>query len=481
MKQAQKSLVTAGGLLVVAGAVLGAALWVNRDVERQEKQKEDQAKLFAFDKAKVRSVRLEKGKDLVAEAVRDENGKPWRLVKPVQADADDATVNAIVDKLAELKQKKDLGGDTDPKQPGLDAPRFKVTLALDDKKEHGIEVGADNPFDSSMYVRKLGEKTVRIVEGWHKTPLDKSTFDLRDRRVARIEDAAEVRSASVTNDNPYTLVKSGADWKLTGPGHETPEAADSSTADRVVSTLKNLRATAVAAEGAFDEKKFGLHRPKVAVEIDLAVAGGKDTFRRKLAIGEATSKVYARRDDAKTVFEVDKAVLKDLAKDWFELQDKTVAKFDREQVRMLEIEAPGAAKVAVSRRKDAPPDGGYADEKFAVEAPASGAAKRWKISSALYSLASLKAAAFATGKPKLDKPRVYTVKGEKDAVLARITVGGPLPKNDKRLYVMAEGKDRVYEVEKATLDDLPKTLDDVLDTPPPAAADGGTAAPQAKK
>jgi hypothetical protein len=501
MKQTQKSLVTLAVFLCVALAVGGVAVWVQKDEQKKEEAKEKEAKLFAFDKAKVRTVKLERDGKLVAEAARDAAGKPWKLVKPVQAEGDDATLGAIVDKLDGLKQKKDLGTETDPKQPGLDAPRFKVTLALEDKQELGLEVGADNPFDNTMYVRKLGEQTVRIVEGFQKQPFEKTTFDLRDKRVTHLDETAEIRNFSVVHDDPYTFTKDGAGWKLTGPGHETPEPADTSAADKVIASIKGLRAVEVVAESADAAalKKYGLAEPKISIELnEVAAAGGKETFRRKILLGqpkpekgEIAVKVYAKRDDAPAIYRVEPAIVKDLAKTWFELQEKTVAKFDREAVRMLEIEAPGAAKIAVSRSKGAPKDGGVAEEKFAVEAPASGAAKRWKITSALFGLAGLKAAAFAGPAPKdakglqqygLDKARVYTLLGEGGKVLARIKIGKAVPKDEKRLYAMAEGGQKVVEIEKATADDFPKSLDDVLDTPPPAAgADGGTTAVQANK
>jgi hypothetical protein len=496
VKQTQKSMLGALLLLLVAGGVVSVALWVNRDAQREEEKKEKEAKLFSFDKARVRRVRLEKAGKLVAEAVREGEGKPWALAQPVQADADQGNLDAIVAKLLELKQKKDLGADTDPKQPGLDEPRFKVEVALEDKSTEGLEVGADNPFDSSLYLRKLGEKTVRIVDGFHKAPFDKSAFDLRDKRVLHLDEGAEVRAFSVIGEEPYTLVKDAGAWRLTGPGNEIPEPADANTADRVVAALKGLRATGIAAESADAAalKKYGLdNRAKVVVELNqIAAAGAKDTYQRTLTIGQPApekgqlaTKTYARRGDAPAVFEIDSQILKDLKKSWFELQDKTVARFDREQVRALEIESPGAAKIVVSRNKDAA-DGGAAEEKFAVEAPASGAAKRQKVSSALYALANLKAAAFAGDTPKsaagllkygLDKPRIFSALGEGGKVLARIKIGGAA-KDDKRVYALAEGGERVVEVEKAAVNELPKTLDDVLEALP-AAVDGGTPAVQA--
>ena len=46
MKQTSKSLVTTLGFLVVAGAIAGAAFWVQKDVTKEETKKEKAAKVF---------------------------------------------------------------------------------------------------------------------------------------------------------------------------------------------------------------------------------------------------------------------------------------------------------------------------------------------------------------------------------------------------------------------------------------------------
>ncbi len=489
MKQTQRSLLSLGVLVLLAGAIGGAAWWANKDEAKKVEEKEKVEKLFTFDKSKARGLRVEKNGKLVAELSREGGDKPWALAQPVKDAADQAAVSSVIDKLAELKQKRDLGAETDPKQPGLDAPQLKITVTLEDKSQQGLEVGADNTFDNSLYVRKTGEPTVRMVDGAVKPALDKSAFDLRDKRVARLDDGAEVKSASVIDEDPYTLTREGGAWKLTGPGHEVFEAADANAADRVVSTVRGLRATGIAAETASGAalKAYGLEEPALAIELNGGSQGGKDAGARSIAVGrpEKAAKAYARRDGAGPIYEVDAQIFKDLKKSWFELQDKNVVKFDREQVRGLQIEAPGAAKIAVSRKKESK-DGGTAEEQFAVEAPASGAAKTWKIASALSTLAGLRAVAFLDERPSakvklgLDKPRVYTVTGEGGKVLARLQIGGKVAGDGKRLYARADGSDRLAELEATNVDALPKTLDEILDVPPALpATDGGTPPAQA--
>ena len=183
--------------------------------------------------------------------------------------------------------------------------------------------------------------------------------------------------------------------------------------------------------------------------------------------GSATLNTYAKRDDSPVVYEVDQQILKDLEKQPFDLVDKQLVHADREAVRELVFEGPSGV-VRIARKKDAPPDGGFADETFMVTAPSAGAAKKWKISSALYSITGLRAAAFDGPIPKdlakygLDKPKTATLMGDGGKILARIRLGA---EKDGKRYVLADGLDKLARVEKATVDDWPWTAADALETP----------------
>src|SRR5712671_6409721 len=486
MKQTTKSLATTLGVLALAAAIGGAALWVTRDTEKKAEQKEKSAKLFeGLDKSKVRQVRLVSGGKLVALVARADASTPWKITEPLAADADASAVDGLVNGVADFKQKSELG-EADPTQYGLDKPATVVSVKSEDGKESAIEIGETNPFDSSVYVRKAGEKIVRVADGWTKSAFEKQLLDLRDKRVLRLDDTAEVRRIEVAGTAPaYTLEKDGAAWKLAAPQKET---ADTATADRVATALKSLRATGIAAESADSAalKQYGLSPAKVTVQLTVAAAGGKDTFRRTLLLGQpgpqkgsVAVKTYAKRDDAPTLFEVDQQILKDLQKELFELQDKALVRANREDVRKVVLEQPGSPKIVVARKKEQPKDGGFADETFSVLEPKQGPAKKGKISSAVYSITGLRAAAFAS-KPDakaFDQPRTVSLLGEGDKVLAKVRIGA-LTKDGNRRYASSEGHARIAEVDKATVEDLPKSVDDLLEPPP--SPDAGTTSQAAK-
>jgi hypothetical protein len=486
MKQTTRSLLTTLVVLVVAGAIGGAALWVTRDTEKKAQQKEKSAKLFdAFEKAKARKVKLLRDGKLVATVTRADSSAPWKVAEPVATDADTTTVDTMLNAIADFKQKTDLG-EADPKQYGLDRPNTVVTVTLDDGKEQTLEIGETNPFDSSVYVRKGGDKTVRIADGWEKAPFEKQLLDLRDKRVLHLDDSADVRRIEVAGTSPsYKLEKEGTAWKLLAPQQG---AADASTADRVATVLKSLRATGIAAESAEGAalKQYGLSPGKITVQLTVAAPGGKDSYRRTLLLGQpppqkgsVAVKTYAKRDDAPTVYEVDQQILKDLQKEPFDLQDKSLVHANREDVKKIVFEQPGSPRLVVERKREQPKDGGFPDETFTVLEPKQGPAKKWKLSSALYTITGLRASAFAA-KPDaaaFNQARTISLLGDGDKVLATVRIGAET-KDGKRRYASSDSLGRVAEIEKTTADDLPKTLDDVLE--PPAAPDGGPPS-QAKK
>ena len=488
MKQTTRTLLTMLALLVVAGGIALAALWAQKDEEKKTAEKEKSEQLFELDKPRVRSLRLERAGKLVGALERKDATSPWTLVQPISGEADDSVVNAMIDGLAGLKQKKDLGDEKDGKPYGLDAPQLVVAVKTDDGKESRLEVGAENPFDHSLYLRRGGETKIRIADAGAKTPFEKELFDLRDKRVAHLEETADIqRIEAVGTKIPYTLEKTGGAWKLVSPAGP----ADSSIADAIAGAIKRFRAKGIEADSTI-LATYGLSPAKLTVKVTVALPGGKDTMTRTLLFGQPgpqkgsiAVKTYAKRDDSPTVYEVDAQILKDLDKDLFELQDKQLVNVSREDVRRLVFESPGAKPIDVTRSKDAPADGGAAEENFTVGAPARGPAKKWKLSSALYTITGLRAVGFHDAVPKdakalaklgLDKPRTLTVYGDKDKVLARVQIGGETQET-KRRFVIADGVPRVAEVEKGSVDDLPWKLEDALDGPVPAAqADAGVTA-----
>jgi uncharacterized protein DUF4340 len=458
MKQTTRTLLGLAVLVVVAGGIGGAALWTGKQEAKKAEVKEKGEKLFDFDKAQVKMVRVIKGGQLVVQVEKGDKG--WQLTQPVQARGDDAMIEPFLAALSTLKEKKSLEGEKDLKPFGLDKPALEVSVKLDDGKEQGVQFGDENPFDNTLYAKKQGDSAVRAVEAWHKTSLDKSAFDLREKRITNLPAGAEVKRIEVTSAAPpYTLEKDGAVWKVNG------RAADKSTADTVASALTELRATAVAAETSSKLSAFGLDKPAAVAK----VTAGAETRTVKIGKDDA-GKTYATRDDSPVVYEVAPQILTDVEKQPFDLENKQLFHVDREALRKAIFES-SAGKVEIARTKTAAPDGGVAEEVFTVVAPRQGPARKWKTSSTFYAVSALRAAAFDGPVPPakdlarygLDKPKTVTFLGDGDKVLLHLRVGA---EKDGKRYALADGFDKLVRVDKGIVDDFPWNVSDALEPPP---------------
>src|SRR5579859_3504933 len=216
MKQTTRSLVKVLALVAVAVGIAFAAAWAGRDEERKAEAKEKHDKFFDFDKNRVVAISIAKPGFIVL-AERKDAKTPWRITQPQPAAADQAAVNRVLDSFTLLKEKKDLGDEKDGKPYGLAPSSFITKVIFDDGKEAGLEWGVENAFENDVYLRKIGEDTIRIVDTGQKISFDKTPYDLRNKMVAELAPDAEVQRIEVTgNKTPYVLEKDGAAWKVSG-------------------------------------------------------------------------------------------------------------------------------------------------------------------------------------------------------------------------------------------------------------------------
>jgi Domain of unknown function (DUF4340) len=459
VKQTTKTLFGLLALVVVTVGIAVAARWAGKDEAKKVEAQERREKVFDFDKSHVKSMRLWKDGQLVA--VLEKSAGRWTLQAPLKADADEPAVDSIIASLLAMKEKRELPDEKNASAFGLDKPASEVAITLDDGRALGLQLGIGNRFDNTVYVRKTGESTIRLIDLFARPNLDKTPFDLRDKKVAHLDDSAEPRTIEVTAvKTPYTLTNDAKAWKVDGA------AADHPTAERVWSSLRGLQATAVASEDGGNLAAFGLDRPKAVVKV-LTASGSS----RTLLIGQRGVKTYAKSDDSRIVYEIDQQILADIDKEPFELSDKQMVHADRDAIRKLVLESPAGGKVVITRATNPLRDGGGdADDVFVVASPKQGPANGRKMSSLLYSIVGMRAVAFYGSVPAqkdlarygLEHPRTVTVLGEGDRVLAHLRFGAE--KDGKRL-ALSDGFERLVGVERGPVDDYPWNVGDALDTP----------------
>lgn len=466
MSQKTRMAVTSLALLVLAGGA-GAYAWygVHEPKQAEEQQKKADARLLPEDLGEVTKVVLTRpdGRIVLEKA----GARDWKVKAPVQVDADAGAVEALLSRVKDASRKTlvanadEVDGAARAKY-GLAAPRLTIAVTTKDG-ETAVAFGRENAFDGTVYAR-AGEGAVGLFPKTLLSSVDKGLFDLREKRLLRFDDA-EVKSLSVELDGgSYRLARTGPEaWTVRGIAQDR---ADTATVRTLLSALSGLRAIAFPTAVAPD----GLAPPEATVRVGLD-SGAELTLALAKAKDDASGRLYATGSGVTGVAQVGADFVSRLKKGPFDLRWKKVLDLDRDAVAKLEVKGK---------------DGTYAVTKdpgekgpWKVSAPKAEAAKQWRVSSLLYTLADLQATRFAVeqvdaktdlGAYGLAAPeRTITAYDGGGKVLGVLKVGSqPQGKKDQR-YVMSEQGDRIYEVPETRLSGLAWTLAEVEDTPAPVA------------
>ena len=499
MTQAQKNLAALGALaLVSAGLGLYAYFGVMKTEERQARQKESAEKLFAPHRpdekladggtppAAVFTSMVVKAKGDVT--TLEKKGEDWWITSPLTARADKSAVEQVVSQIQNARVKatvEENPTEADLTKYGLDQPRFTVTAYayLPDAKGQGGEDpsrrreinlygGLENTFDGSVYLRRGQEKTVFAIDGFAKQSLEKNTFDLRDKEVLAVDDASIKQINFKSKSSHYLLDRGeGNAWNLTVP---KLGSADGATVSSMLSSFRNDRAVAFLADSPNERKRTGMTSPSSDVTFQQA-DGGKIRIRlAKMKVG-TDEKAFALREsgDAAVLAEVPLAAVGALDKSPLELRDKSVLTFNRDEVARITFSPGGGEPQVIAERSSS--DAGSGDE-WKLAAPDKGPAKKWKLSSLLWSLSSLKASAIGEENPKdwskygiSASSRSVTLADKTGKVLAKLELGNQVKGKSDALYARGS-RGALLEIESARISELPWKSGDLIETP---AADGG--------
>lgn len=366
-------------LLLLVLAALGAYVyWVELP---HEKSQAEQKRLLAFDKDKVETITLE----YPDHAIALERGaeRHWRIVKPMDADADDGTVGNLLTAVAEAQVTRTLDDVGDKLGSyGLDPPQAILKLGLAGGAElPAVKVGKSTQVGFSAYVQKGDEKSVRITGSALQTGLKKEVKDLRDKGVLAF-DEAQVRKLVLTRPSGGITVErqgDGDSWRITAPGSYPADAAEMRA---LLASIRGIRADDFASDAPTPElAPYGLEQPRLTVSVFV----GADAAQKTLLFGatheeQQKKTIYAKRAEKPTVYAIPEYTLKNVDKDLGTLRDKTVLAFDKAKAAKLVVTRGDGAGFTLVKRDDA----------WHLETPGEGAERAPTMTRFLEDLASFK-------------------------------------------------------------------------------------------
>jgi len=454
------------GFLFVAGLSLAVYFGVYEAKKEEARAEFEAREVLRFDREKVVRLQMEKGGQITAaeRSGRDTKDQPeWKVVEPVEDAGDNTSINGLLGVVDRLESEQVIAGkDREPLEVyGLDPPRGRVVLTLEDGSSRALQVGKKSAFDNRLYIQREGDEDVLLVKGYVEKSLLKKTFDLRRKELVRFEKSL-VRQLSLSCEGvKIDLKKEGDDWNITAP---LEDRADKGEVDKILNTVLNLRATRFPPKEQLGLEVYGLEPAEVAIEVFV----GPDMASSTVVLGRGRlkpnlGKVFAKVQPGGPVAEVREYQLKNIAKTPFDLQAKAPLEFDSKQV--FKIKSASDQSLIVLEKEEEEKESRKV-EVWSLVSPRSARAKGYKVNSFLSGLKGLKAVRFAGDKQKadlalfgLDKPtRTITLYDREDRELGVLKIGRSTPEG---VYVIGSARPRVCLADKKKIDSFPADAKDL--------------------
>jgi hypothetical protein len=373
-------------ILFVVLVALGAYIWF---VERKREPVDPDAKPKVF-----ASVEAEKIDHLVVRSSKgdtttlEKQGETWRLVAPVQTEADLGEVSGITSGLARLEQQSTVDQPAGLGEYGLEPARFEITFKVaGEGQPRKLLLGDKTPTGADLYAKLGDAPAVFLIQSYLESTFDRGTFDLRDKAALKFAreklDGVEIARTG----DAIGFAKSGDEWRMTKP---LAVRADYGAVEGVIGRLNTLQMKSIVAPELGDAKAFGLDVPQFTVTLNAGSA------RSALLVGTASpdGSLYAKDAARPMVFTVDGTLADDLKKAATEYRPKDLFEFRTFTGTRFEITRDGAT-VVFEKQKGT---GEGAVEKW-VQAQPKKDVEESKILDALSAVSNLRAVSFADAVP----------------------------------------------------------------------------------
>jgi hypothetical protein len=259
-------------------------------------------------------------------------------------------------------------------------------------------------------------------------------------------EADAITEVRVTAKGETSLLrKTDGTWKMVEP---IATDVDQNEVSALVSGLANLEENREVDPAATNLAEYGLAEPKA----DIAFTAGSTTGRIRLGDQTPTSSdMYALKGDDTRVFLVPTFTENTLARSSFDLRDKRILRFERDQADGLEIRA-GKGTTTMAR----------ADSAWRITAPSNARGDYGAIEGLLTKISTTMMASVAAptvGDPKtygLDTPAA-TVVVKSGSNAATLVLGSTV---DGKTYARDLSRELVFTVDESLLTDLQKGADE---------------------
>ncbi len=450
-----------GGLVVILIA-LGAYLYFvdSKHTPGDDLPKKDKVFTIEADKIDEISIKSESGDKTTLR----KTGTAWDIVQPALGRPDESEISGLTSSLASLEMQRVIDENaTDLKEYGLAEPRVEVAFKSGGQ-ERKLQIGMKSPTGTDLYARLADQPKVFLIASFLDTTFNRTTFDLRDKTVLKIDrekvDALEVATAGRT----MKFERANGEWRMAQP---VATVADSTAVDGLVGQLNGAKMKSMASGDSTDLEPFGLAKPAATVRV------GTGSSQATLLVGgpAAEGTVYAKDLSRPAVFTIESSLLDELKKEAGEFRLKDLFAARVFNATRIEVTRNGQT-VAFEKAKVKAADG-KDEEKWRKALPTPADADGPAVEALISAATAARATTFvdSTAKTGLDKPELTIAVKSDEGKEDRVTFG----RSGADGYAARADMPGAAKIETATIDAIIAALDAAQKPPAPPTPPAPTA------
>ncbi len=435
------------GLLaaVIVLAALGGAAWWSERKEKTDANKpsaDATPKILTIPEDQFQQIDLVKKSGGTTELSKAE-GK-WKIIQPKPLPADPDSVNSLVTSLSSVASDRLIEDKApDLAQYGLNTPNEEVKIRRKDGKMQTLLIGNDTPTGSGTFAKVEGDPRVFTIASYVKSGLDKTSKDLRDRRLLTFNSDKLTRVDLNAKGQTLEFGKNNQnEWQILKP---RPLRADGLQVDELVRKLRDAK---MDLSGSDEDARKAVAGFSTGARVALATVtdanGNQEVEVRK----DKDKNYYARSSAVEGIYKVMSDFGEGLDKSLDDFRNKKLFDFGWNDPTKLEIRN-GTVQVTYQKSGDKWMSGSKQMEGSSIQA----------VVDKLRDLTSTKFLDSGNGAAIIEA----TVTSNDGKRVEKVSIW----KAADKYYAKREGEPTVYELDAKAVEDLQKAAGEVKEFQPP--------------
>jgi hypothetical protein len=388
-------------------------------------------------------TKLELKKKDAPEIQLTKSGSDWKITEPKTFAADQSTISSMLSTISSLNADRLIDDkSSDLQRYGLDHPSLEVDVTEKDNKSQRLLLGNETPTGSAAYTALAGDARVFTVAGYHKTSLDKTLNDLRDKRLLTVspDKISQLEIAGPNGDIEFGRNKD--EWQILKP---KPMRADSYVVGGLVSKLTDARMDLSGSDSAAKESDSAFAKGTTVAIIKAT----DETSTEQLQIRKNKDQYYAKSSVVDGAYKINSDLADAVNKKLDDFRNKKLFDFGYGEPTKLEIHSGSKAYSLMRGGQDWWDNGKKIDED--------------SVSSVVSNLRDLAADKFVDS--GFNAPEIEATVTDNDGKKIEKVL---ISKSGSNYVAKRETDPTLYQLTAASVDELQKSIDGVKPAAPPS-------------